>query len=109
MRQTGHSTRTASPCPRLADMLVLWIVVGVVVGSLLVLALVASGTVGRLPELRRAQRRIQRLREDADKLRPKIEDLQATMGLLQVRSARTTEHIAALRAARSGGPGDTGH
>ena len=90
-------------------MLVLWIVVGVLVGSLLVLALVASGTVGRLPELRRAQRRIQRLQEDADKLRPKIEDLQATMGLLQARSLRTTEHIAALKAIRSGGPGDTGH
>lgn len=68
-------------------MLVLWIVIGVVVGSLLVLALVASRTVGRLAELRRAQRRVQRLREDADKLRPKIEHIQATLGLLQARSA----------------------
>ena len=79
-------------------MLVLWIVIGVVVGSLLVFALVASRTVGRLAELRRALRRVQRLRADADKLRPKIEDLQATLGLLQARSTRTTEQIAALKA-----------
>ena len=102
MRQTGHSTRTASRCPRLADMLVLWIVVGLVVGSLLVLALVASRTVGRLTELRRALRRLQRLRENGDRLRPAIEDMQATMGLLQARSLRTTEHIAALKVARPG-------
>ncbi len=79
-------------------MLVLWIVIGVVVGSLLVFALVASRTVGRLAELRRALRRVQRLRADADKLRPKIEDMQATLGLLQARSTRTTEQIAALKA-----------
>jgi hypothetical protein len=84
-------------------MLVLWIVVGVVVGSLLIFALVASRTVGRLAELRRAQRRVQRLRQDADTLRPKVEDMQATLGLLQARGMRTTEHIAALKAARSGG------
>ena len=89
-------------------MLVLWIVIGVVVGSLLVLAIVASRTVGRLAELRRAQRRVQRLRTEADKLRPKIEDLQAMLGLLQARSARTTEHVAALKAVRSGAP-DSGH
>ncbi len=89
-------------------MLVLWIVIGVVVGSLLVLAIVASRTVGRLAELRRAQRRVQRLRAEADKLRPKIEDLQAMLGLLQARSARTTEHVAALKAVRSGAP-DSGH
>jgi len=89
-------------------MLVLWIVIGVVVGSLLVLALVASRTAGRLAELRRALRRVQRLRADADKLRPKIEDMQATLGLLQARSMRTTEQIAALKAARSGAP-DSGH
>jgi hypothetical protein len=89
-------------------MLVLWIVVGVVVGSLLVLALVASRTVGRLAELRRAQRRVQRMSADADKLRPKIEDMQATLGLLQARSMRTTEHIAALKTARAGAP-DSGH
>jgi len=89
-------------------MLVLWIVVGVVVGSLLVLALVASRTVGRLAELRRAQRRVQRLRAEADKLRPKIEDMQATLGLLQARSMRTTEHVAALKTARSGAS-DSGH
>jgi hypothetical protein len=84
-------------------MLVLWIVIGVVVGSLLVLALVASRTVGRLAELRRAQRRVQRLREDADRLRPGVEHMQATLGLLQARSTRTTEHVAALKRARSGG------
>lgn len=89
-------------------MLVLWIVIGVVVGSLLVLALVASRTVGRLAELRRALRRVQRLGEDADKLGPKIEDMQATLGLLQARSTRTTEHIAALKGARAGAP-DSGH
>jgi hypothetical protein len=90
-------------------MLVLWIVVGVVVGSLLVLALVASRTVGRLSELRRAQRRVQRLREEADKLRPKLEDMQATLGLLQARSMRTTEHIAALKATRSSAAANNGH
>ena len=90
-------------------MLVLWIVVGVVVGSLLVLALVASRTVGRLAELRRAQRRILRLREEADKLRPKLEDMQATLGLLQARSMRTTEQIAALKATRSGAAANNGH
>jgi hypothetical protein len=94
-------------------MLVLWIVVGVVVGSLLVLALVASRTVGRLAELQRALRRVRRLREEADKLRPKLEDMQATLGLLQVRSTRTTEHIAALKATRSGaaasGAANNGH
>ena len=89
-------------------MLVLWIVIGVVVGSLLVFAIVASRTVGRLAELRRAQRRVQRLRAEADKLRPKIEDMQATLGLLQARSMRTTEHIATLKAVRSGAP-DSGH
>jgi hypothetical protein len=83
-------------------MVVLWIVIGLSVGSLLVLALVATGTVGRLAELRRALRRIQRLRADAEKLRPVIADVQATLGLLEARSMRTTEHIAALRAARSG-------
>lgn len=82
-------------------MLVLWIVIGVIVGSLLVLALVALLTAGRLAELRRAQRRVQRLRADADKLRPKVEDMQATAGLLQARGTRTTEHLAALKAARS--------
>jgi len=82
-------------------MLVLWIVIGVLAGSLLILALAAARTAGRLAELRRAQRRAQRLREDADRLRPKVEDMQATLGLLQARSTRTTEHIAALKAARS--------
>ena len=101
MRQTGHSTRTASPCHKLVNMLVLWIVIGLFVGSLLVLALVAAQTVGRLAELRRALRRIQRLRTDAEKLRPVISEVQATLGLLQARSVRTTEHLAALRAARS--------
>jgi hypothetical protein len=90
-------------------MLVLWIVIGVIAGSLLILALVAARTVGRLAELRRAQRRAQRLRGDADKLRPKVEDMQATLGLFQARSLRTTEHIAALKATRSGAVADSGH
>lgn len=68
-------------------MLVLWIVIGVVAGSLLLLALVSSRTVGRLAELRRAQRRVRRLLEDADKLRPKIEHMQEALALLQARSA----------------------
>jgi hypothetical protein len=89
-------------------MLVLWIVIGVIAGSLLILALVASGTIGRLGELRRAQRRVQRLREEADKLRPKVEDMEATLGLLQARSTRTTEHVAALKGARSGAAADSG-
>jgi hypothetical protein len=87
-------------------MYVLWISIGVIVGSLLIFALVAARTAGRLGQLRRAQRRIQRLQGSATTLEPKIADLQASLELLQARSTRTTEHVAALTSARSGSRDD---
>jgi hypothetical protein len=80
-----------------------WIVLGVCVGSLLVLALVAAGTAGRLRGLNRAVRRAQLRREDLTKTQAKMADLQATADLVVLRSARTSEHLAMLKAARASG------
>ncbi len=80
--------------------MVLWIVIGLVAGSLLVLAYAAARTVGRLPELRRALRGAQARRADAEKTQALVADMQATVGLLQARATRTAEDIAALRSER---------
>jgi hypothetical protein len=83
--------------------MVLWISVGLIAGSLLLLAASAARTLGRLTELRRAARRAQVHQGDrAGRTRAKLADLQATLELLQLRAMRTSEQAAMLKAARAG-------
>jgi len=84
--------------------MVLWISVGLIAGSMLVLAAIAIGTFGRLTALRRAVRRAQLQQGDrADKTRAKVVDLQATLELLRLRAMRTSEQVAMVKANRGGG------
>jgi hypothetical protein len=81
--------------------MVLWISVGLIAGSVLVLTGVAVRTLRRLGDLRRAVRRAQLQQGDlAAKTRTKITDLQAGLELLQLRTIRTNEQLALLKAAR---------
>jgi hypothetical protein len=81
--------------------MVLWISVGLIAGSVLLLAAVAARTLGGLGDLRRAVRRAQLQQSDlAAKTRTKVADLQAGLELLQLRTIRTNEQLAMLKAAR---------
>lgn len=83
--------------------MVLWIVVGLLAGGVLVLVVAIAFTAARLPELRRAMRRVQNRRVEAERTQRELADMQATLGLLQARAMRTSEHLAALREARANG------
>jgi len=84
--------------------MVLWISVGLIAGSVLVLAASTARTLGRLTALRRAVRRAQLQQGDrADKTRAKVVDLQATLELLRLRAMRTSEQVAMVKANRGGG------
>jgi len=83
--------------------MVLWIVVGLLAGGVVVISFAIAFTAARLPELRRAMRRVQARRTEAEKTQQKLADMQATVGLLQARAMRTSEQLAALREAHGSG------
>jgi len=84
--------------------MVLWISVGLIAGSVLVLAASTARTLGRLTALRRAVRRAQLQQGDrAAKTRARLVDLQATLELLRLRAMRTSEQVALVKANRGGG------
>ncbi|GAB3075962.1 hypothetical protein [Micromonospora schwarzwaldensis] len=80
--------------------MVMWIVLGVVLFALVVLALAVRPVVARLPRLRRAAVALQRRAADAESLRSTAEALQARAEALQERATVTQERIALIKAKR---------
>jgi len=73
-----------------------WIVLAAVVVGLVVLAVVAFGTVGRLRPLRLAAREAQ-IQLDPARLQAKVADLQHELTLVQQRSLVTQERLALVK------------
>jgi hypothetical protein len=74
-----------------------WVVLGIVVGSLLVLALAARATVRRLPALRQAQADLQERASEAQALQARLADLQARQGDLQKRLALVQQRMGTIK------------
>ncbi|MFE9690303.1 hypothetical protein [Micromonospora sp. NPDC005806] len=80
--------------------MVTWIVLGVVLFALVVLALAVRPVLARLPRLRRAALALQRHQADAVALRSAAEALQDRAVALQERSAVAQERLALIKARR---------
>ncbi|WBB76734.1 hypothetical protein O7602_14865 [Micromonospora sp. WMMD1128] len=80
--------------------MVIWIVLGVVLFALVVLALAVRPVVARLPRLRRAAVALQRRATEAEALRSAAEELQARAETLQERAAVAQERIVLIKAKR---------
>ncbi|WFE35481.1 hypothetical protein [Micromonospora sp. WMMD975] len=80
--------------------MVIWIVLGVVLFALVVLALAVRPVVARLPRLRRAAVALQRRATEAEALRSAAEQLQARAETLQERAAVAQERIVLIKAKR---------
>ncbi|MGR6320290.1 hypothetical protein Q2K19_24415 [Micromonospora soli] len=80
--------------------MVTWIVLGVVLFALVVLALAVRPVLARLPRLRRAALALQRRQADALALQSAAEALQDRAAALQERSAVTQERLALIKARR---------
>ncbi|WP_433495957.1 hypothetical protein ACQP26_14540 [Micromonospora sp. CA-248089] len=80
--------------------MVKWIVLGVVLFALVVLALAIRPVVSRLPGLRRSALALQRRAAEAESLRSAAEQLQARAESLQERSMLAQERIALIKAKR---------
>jgi len=79
-----------------------WIVGGLVVGSLLLLALASVALFGRLREFGHASRRVQRqVAEVERRLLPKVDALRERAEKLQEQLMAVQEHAARLQAARA--------
>ena len=79
-----------------------WIVGGLVVGSLLLLALASVALLGRLREFGYASRRVQRqVAEVERRLLPKVDALRERAEKLQVQLVAVQERAAQLQAARA--------
>ena len=87
--------------PRLSAM-VKWIVIGVVLLGLLVLALAVRPVLGRLRGLERAMRRLQRRQEEAAALQVRAEELRERAEGLQERVEVAQKRIAVIQAKRDG-------
>ena len=80
--------------------MVTWIVFGVVLFALIVLALAVRPVLARLPRLRRAALALQRRATEAESLRSAAEELQARAESLQERAGLAQERIALIKASR---------
>ena len=89
-----RSLRTATSRVRLRSV-VWWIVVGLVLAGLALLALVGMSVVSRLGPLRRAQTGLQRRAQAAQELQGTAEALQVRMAALQERTRRRGDDDAA--------------
>ena len=78
--------------------MVLWIVIGVAVLGLVVLALSARAVLARLPELARALRRLQDRQARAEELSVALVSLQENVEAAQARTVVTQERIAVIKA-----------
>lgn len=88
--------------------MVWWIALGVVVLALVILIVVAMGTLGRTRGLRRATRAAQAREPQVAALQRRVADLQDTLASLSTRAEVTQERVAAIREARHAGGPDTG-
>jgi len=80
-----------------------WVIMGVaVLAALVTLAVVARGTMSRLPAMRAAQAGLQgKLERDGGALSARVEELiVGPLELLELRARRTGEHVALLKAKR---------
>jgi uncharacterized protein YlxW (UPF0749 family) len=84
--------------------MVWWIVGGVVLFALVLLAVVAGGTVGRAAGMRRAMGTAQRRQADAEALRERMAEMQESLAALATRAEVTQERVAAIQAARADRP-----
>ncbi|MFG2167502.1 hypothetical protein [Micromonospora chersina] len=80
--------------------MVTWIVLGVVLFALVVLALAVRPVLARLPRLRRTAVALQRRQAEAESLRSAAEELQARAESLQERVGLAQERIALIKASR---------
>ncbi|MFG2052641.1 hypothetical protein ACGFI9_01300 [Micromonospora sp. NPDC048930] len=80
--------------------MVTWIVVGVVLFAVVVLALAVRPVLARLPRLRRAALALQRRQADAEALRSAAEVLQERAVALQERVTVAQERTALIKARR---------
>ena len=78
-----------------------WVAIGVVVIALLLLAVIALGTVRRLPVLQRALKSTE-LKDDVVALQGEIAGLQSAAAEMQQRVQMTQERVAMVKASRSG-------
>lgn len=84
-----------------------WIVGGVVLFALVLLAVVAAGTVGRASGIRRSMGAAQRRQAEVATLQQRVAEMQESLAALATRAEVTRERIAAIQAARAERP-DTG-
>ncbi|SCG42416.1 hypothetical protein [Micromonospora humi] len=80
--------------------MVIWIVLGVVLFALVMLALAVRPVVARLPRLRRSAMALQRRAAEAESLRSAAEDLQARAEALQERAAVAQQRVTLIKAKR---------
>ncbi|MFI5835597.1 hypothetical protein ACIA5A_18160 [Micromonospora sp. NPDC051300] len=80
--------------------MVIWIVLGVVLFALVVLALAVRPVVARLPRLRRSAVALQRRATEAESLRAAAEELQARAETLQERAAVAQQRVTLIKAKR---------
>ncbi|MFU8871491.1 hypothetical protein [Micromonospora sp. SL4-19] len=80
--------------------MVTWIVLGVVLFALVVLALAVRPVLARLPRLSRAAVALQRRQAEAEALKSAAEVLQQRAGALQERAAVTEERLALIKVRR---------
>ncbi|MEU1687676.1 hypothetical protein [Micromonospora sp. NPDC005707] len=80
--------------------MVTWIVLGVVLFALIVLALAVRPVLARLPRLRRTALALQRRQAEAESLRSAAEELQARAESLQERVGVAQEHSMLIKARR---------
>ncbi|MEV4708098.1 hypothetical protein [Actinoplanes sp. NPDC049316] len=80
--------------------MVLWIVIGVVVLGLVVLAAAMMTVAGRLSALDRAMRRLLLRREQAEKLQAGAARLERSVAELQERATIAQEQVAIIKAGR---------
>lgn len=74
-----------------------WIVLGIVVGSLLVLALAARATVGRLAGLKQAQDDLQNRVVQAQALQERLADVQSRQADMEKRIALVQHRIGIIK------------
>lgn len=74
-----------------------WIVLAIVVGSLLVLALAARATAGRLAGLKQAQADLQKRAVEAQALQERLVDVQAQQADMQKRIALVQHRIGIIK------------
>jgi uncharacterized membrane-anchored protein YhcB (DUF1043 family) len=74
-----------------------WVVLGIVVGSLLVLALAVRATASRLPGLKQAQADLQKRAGEAQALQVRLADVQARQADMQKQLALIQHRIGIIK------------